>query len=505
MLRKRLVKLCNVLFLLLFYAVAVVAYGNMVSLSFLAALLLPALLAGTFYLCSRRKSCSCTREIPYDKIWYAVYLVSFLLMMFLAYRLRVNFTWDWGKVIRSASEYTLTGKLKDKIYFARFPNNQFWYSCMIVLFKVVCRIKPGAGLQDFYMVSIALGCVCVMLTIFFIHRTARLLWGSKKALFTGVISVLFAPMYLYATFAYTDTSGMMVLSVLIYLFVKIRSHRSKRAWEYLYYALMGLFSAVAWNLKMTVFILSIALVITLLLLEKRWKKLVIGLLLIALCFGAGHKTIKLCVGHFISLSEKMYDKWEFPLTHWVMMSLDYGGYVQEDVDFTAGFSTYEERKEANIKEIKRRLKEKGVLGSIKHITYTKLSRTWKDPLFAGSLYLSREPVYPDSVFQRFVIYSGDCYWVLTLYASLFYGLMLMGILLSGLTGFCRRAERQPLLFVRIAMIGVIIFLSIWECNSRYIVVYFPALILLTGDGLCSCRVMERMIWGKIRSALKKRV
>ena len=55
--------------------------------------------------------------------------------------------------------------------------------------------------------------------------------------------------------------------------------------------------------------------------------------------------------------EKMVDRYRFPVTHWIMMSLnsDYKTHVDEDVDFTMSFDTYDAKKQANIREIKARL------------------------------------------------------------------------------------------------------------------------------------------------------
>ena len=55
--------------------------------------------------------------------------------------------------------------------------------------------------------------------------------------------------------------------------------------------------------------------------------------------------------------EKMVDRYRFPVTHWIMMSLnsEYKTHVDEDVDFTMSFDTYDDKKQANIREIKARL------------------------------------------------------------------------------------------------------------------------------------------------------
>lgn len=53
------------------------------------------------------------------------------------------------------------------------------------------------------------------------------------------------------------------------------------------------------------------------------------------------------------------DEWEYPLTHWIMMGLNEksdGGYMQEDVAYTATFETRKERTEENVRVILARLR-----------------------------------------------------------------------------------------------------------------------------------------------------
>lgn len=75
------------------------------------------------------------------------------------------------------------------------------------------------------------------------------------------------------------------------------------------------------------------------------------ILITAVSFGAGHELYNYVKSAVIPLEESFCDAYEFPLTHWIMMSLGYGGYQQEDVDFTVSFDSYEKKKEAGQKFI----------------------------------------------------------------------------------------------------------------------------------------------------------
>ena len=61
-----------------------------------------------------------------------------------------------------------------------------------------------------------------------------------------------------------------------------------------------------------------------------------------------------------------------------MMSLnsDYKTHVDEDVDFTMSFDTYDAKKQANIREIKARLENISTPYEACKMAYHKVARTW---------------------------------------------------------------------------------------------------------------------------------
>lgn len=483
---------CQWIWLGMLYGIVVIALGSMVSKAFFAVLLLPPVFYGIYR--TAGKETLLPQTFPYRAVWWGISVLGTVLMLFIAYSVRVeSLSWDWGKVIRSASEYVSTGALQDEIYFARYPNNQFWYCILTVVFGAVHRLAPAAGLEQFYLVSIAMGCLMVSATILLLHHIAELLWNRKRAFVTGCMAWLCAPLYMWALYAYTDTAGMLLLMILLYLYIK--AFQSEKNWQYgIYMGLLGLAGAVAFQIKVTVFIAVLAIVIALILQKISWKKTLLGLLVLVLFLALGNRAAEAGVQRVIPLEEEFCDQYEFPLTHWVMMSLDYGGYSQEDVDYTESFPSFEEKQKANIKVIRQRLKKKGWLGGLQFFLYDKQVRTWGDSTFAGCDYLSREPENPDGFLGRLVTIKGDLNWLCIGYTTLYYGLLLLGLLFSALGTVRDKRAGQPLFVGRLTMIGITLFLTIWECNSRYLVVFLPLMILLSAEGygfLHSCLVEKR--------------
>lgn len=479
-----LTKCSNIIYLGLLYMIFMIALGSMVSKAFFVIFLLPVVL----YMIYRLFQCKTIGniKISYRFLWWGIFSLAMIFMFFFAYSVRVeNLSWDWGKVIRSASERVLTGNLVDEAYFARYPNNQIWYCILVVVFKLVKMIVSTAELEQFYLVSVAFGCVLVNLTILLFHHIAKMLWGEKKAFYAGILLLLCFPLYMWAPYAYTDTSGMLCLMILLYLWIKGNQTECLRN-QIVCFSLFGIVAAVAFQLKVTVFILAIAACITMLL-KGCWKKTVVFLALVVVSFFVGKVVTQQAMCVVIDLDEKMYDENELPLTHWVMMSLKYGGYDQEDVDYTISFPTYEEKKKANIKEIKSRLKQKGVLESAKLFLVNKQIRTWGDATFAGCDYLSRGPKNPDGFFEKFVTQTGSCNWLVLLYVYLYYGLILVGMFIGGFRALKIVKSKDKLQVARITILGIATLMTIWECNSRYIVVFLPLMILLASEGYIKIR------------------
>ncbi len=473
---------CNTIWLIMVCGITIIALSCMISKTALAVILLSVLACGVWFLI--KKKTWIPVNFPYSAVWWVLCPAGALCMFWFASSAQVELSWDWGKIIEAASGYVAEENMGDKVYFARYPNNQFWFVILVLLFKIVRRLNPSAGQNQFYLASVVMGCLMVTGAVVLLYMTAKLLWGTKRAFFAGCAAYMCIPLYMWALYAYTDTAGMFMLMLLMYLYV--RAEKSSKPLPYLcYMGGIGLAGAIAWKLKVTVFIFLIALVLVLLMKRLYWKKLLAGLLVLALFFSLGKVSVDAGIRQVLPLNKEFCNRHEFPLTHWIMMSLGYGGFRQEDVDFTSGFPTYNEKRDANVREIKRRLQEKGVPGSLSFFFYKKQVRTWGDSTFGGCDYLSRHPVYPVGFLARLVTLEGDLNWLLLLYTSLYYGILLLGMFLSAYFAWRKRGQQNnqdPLLAGRLTMTGIAVFLTIWECNARYLVVFLPLMILLCCEG-----------------------
>ena len=408
--------------------------------------------------------------------------LSLLLMLAMAWLLRVDNSWDYGQVIDSVYHWARDGEISNLPYYARYENNQLVLLLHCLYDKLLLKLVPSASMGFCKAATFPLNCLCIQAAIQLTYRIAKIYLGRRKALAAGLLCLSCSPLYLYSTFAYTDTLGLPVAMLILYSYLRFTRDSTRKRWLYL--VLYACVSVVGFHLKATIGIVTVATMVdyvlhTVTAFPKQVMKRCLSLLLACVIFVSGHLALATGLHTFMGITAQQYDAYSFPTTHWVMMALNKsGGFNQSDVNFTASFPTLEERKSANIAEIKQRLQERGIRGTLSHVLYTKWRRTWAYHTCAGDDYINRKPIQPNLLHQ-FLTPDGRFYPLYALYAAWWWILMLIGVTISA----WRHFKGKRTLFVpQLAIFGVLLFLSFWECNPRYLVVFLPMLILSAVDG-----------------------
>lgn len=476
----KLILVFNVIFSIIFSWILILVTWNMLRHSVLTIVfLIPALIVLLRIL--KRTPKKMTDE-DCKRAWIAVQAVSAIMMVIIAFGLEVVFSWDWGQLIITADHFVNTGEFDNVYYYARYPNNQFWLMILIWMFKFIRVFIPSADIEVLKDISIILSCIFVQLTIFGIYRIARRVWNEKKAFLTGLMAVVCLPLYLFAQYAYTDTSGMLAGVLLVYLYVRMRQSEGTKKKVFLF--LLGLAAALTYEIKVTVFIVFIAVIADSITRIKSIKEYLVKVVIVTAALVIAMTAFGKVVSLNIKIDKEIAENYKFPLTHWVMMALnEQGGYSQEDVDYTASKSTYEAKKEANIKEIKKRIKDYGASGMMKHIGYTKVIRTWGYGSLSGDDYVNRYPSDVNGICYNLFALGGKYNLPSQIYMNVYHFVLITGILLSAVLSIRRKKEEQGLLVTRIAVFGLMMFMCIWECNARYLVAMLPILIMTSADGL----------------------
>lgn len=420
------------------------------------------------------------------KIWFWLYgiiwTVSFILLFFFAFSLEPELSWDWKWVIDSAGNYILNREQPSTLYYARYPNNQFITYILILFFRIISFFHHSLSMADLKTASIIFSCLLTQLGVSFFYLSALALYDRKKAFFIGTAALFYTPLFLYALFAYTDTFSLPFAAILLYLFIKLYQAKNKKK-RYLYCILIGLSAGIGEKFKLTILIIFAAIIISLFFEHQKFKEKMIQTGISALSLLLCIFIISMPVKNFFQISEEDSDKYEFPPYHWMMMSLNRtGGYDPDDVQFTAQFSSYEERKNQDIRIIKKRIEKYGVRKLMNHIFYTKLSRTWTNPALAGDDYINREPLHKDNFLSNLFRLNGKYYYYFYCYISLVHLLILSGCAFSAVKVFKKKNFNPVIFMCQLSIFGAAAFLCIWECNSRYLFTFIPMLLFTAFDG-----------------------
>lgn len=430
----------------------------------LLALLLGAALAAAALLWDRRGRAPRREKRTVGAILAAYYAVQ--LALGLALQVLPRETWDFPKVFYEAQQFVLEGTPPSE-YFALFGNNAPLYWVFVGLFRVL----HWFGVTDFMPAAVALNCALINLTLWFVYRTVKLLWGAQWALAALLAAMLFPALLLYGPILYTDTLALPAVAAAVYYWLRARGcHAGGERTAALRNAVLafGLIGAGA-VMKISVAILAIAFLLDGLLFWPRGGK---GRILAA---AVACMAVLLLGGNWASRAAlPEYEAEGIPFTHWIMMGLQGdGSYWDPDYQATLSYDTYAERADFTRAEILRRLREKTIPELLQHCA-NKLSLILSD----GTCYApSNLDSGPKQVrwLHRYIIAGNGEAGLLYYAADALQLCLLAGCMVSGWRAF--RTRREELTVLRVGIFGLLLFLLIWEASSRYLLHFWPLLFV----------------------------
>lgn len=380
-------------------------------------------------------------------------------------------TWDFGVVFSAAQQYAQSGVLPGD-YFSQFHNNAPMYLVLVAL----CKALGALGVRDVMPAALVCNTLCVNLSLLALYRVLRRLYGVKNALFGLAGSFLFLAFLLYGPIVYTDTVTLPFPIGALALWLAARD-RPVGAGRTLRCAGAGLLAAAGAWLKITVAIALVAAVLDALLsagVRRGWKAAGCMVLSFAALYGA----LSFAALHSPWLPAYDRDK-AIPWEHWVMMGLSGdGGYNDDDYKLTLTGQDYAERAEIDRAEIDRaeiarRVEQMGPGGLLSHGA-DKLSYIFGDGLYYAPVKLDIGSVHKGNPLQAYFI-QGMQHTGRAVYA----GLGVQAALLAGLAAAGARAARRGdhrAAVLRVAVLGLALFLLLWEARSRYLVNFLPVML-----------------------------
>jgi hypothetical protein len=182
------------------------------------------------------------------------------------------------------------------------------------------------------------------------------------------------------------------------------------------------------------------------------------------------------------LQKEVVEKQHVPYSHWVMMGLEgNGAYNDQDYQFTYSFTDPSEKVKGNLRVIAERLKNFGVWG------YLEFADRKQQLNFGSGIYAVNEMIDDgptrETVLHDFGLGDGKYFEQFRHVSQGYHVYLFLLIIVSALLdGFAKNYRNPELFSVRLAVLGIFMFLMMWEASSRYIINYLPVFIVCAACG-----------------------
>lgn len=425
------------------------------------------------------------------------FLFIFITQIILARKIYFDCGWDAGLVIRCAKAFVEDVSAFDIGYFLRFPNNIFllWLEKNIYIFS---RLLSSIS-YEFLLVIINV--ILVDISILLSLLVARKLLDNTTLIISYIFSILILLFSPWIVVPYSDTFSMVFPILNIYLYLKIKESKKIQS-KVILALLIGVLSIIGYQIKPTAIISLIAIVISGLLYSFKDKKSFKLYFLIVACIGVSASVAKIVYNNTIYTMEvngvklNSDEDSQAPMTHFLMMGLNtreiedrgtlYGAWREEDYNITFSYKTKQEKIDANIHEYVDRVRNLGIFGYLKY-----LSQKGNWMLSDGTFYYGGEgnfamsDPYSDSGRARFLqsyySFNGENYNKQASIRQAAWILILFFIVIPVIFG--REDRENEILFtIRLSLIGILIFLLLFEGRSRYFLNHLPLFIVLASYG-----------------------
>ena len=397
-------------------------------------------------------------------------IIGFILFLIFGYFGKVGLRWDYGIVIKSSFNY-ITNTSKEIEYFGRYPNNLSLYLITNIICKIISLIYPKFNIDILHGTTIIFNVIILSISFYLLVLLTRKIMSKKDSFLIFLMMILFIPLFMYTSIFYTDTIGLflnMLSFYIFYLFEEEKNIKNKK----IYIIIFSFLIVLGFKLKATNSFLFIAIIMYYLL-NKEYKKVFYSFIPLIIFYIVFSLVIK--ISYPISNSE--YDKYKFPYLSWIAMSLDQrysGGYSKEFVENLIKTGNYNDKVNYSKKYINDWTSKNGINGLLKKVFIGKQLRTWTNPTLHSAYYLGKSPV-DKSFIQKTFIKKGEYFKYYYSFISGCWLFILIGSFISGFSSYIK--NNKYILISQICLIGIFIFLTFWECNSRYIYSFLPFIFI----------------------------
>lgn len=411
-----------------------------------------------------------------DKIMLGMTVVLTGAVFYLGIHYCFSAGWDSGVIMKNAS-YISSGQreLLSNEYYSWYPNNILLTS----IFAILMKISAYLGINTGYYLILIYQCIIYALTGYLVYACVNMLLSRNYGLTAWCIYVLLVGLSPWVVVPYSDSTALFLVMLNVFCFFKIykREHL-----EFFLFAFV-MISVLGYMIKPQVFILTIAVFLVCLtrismVWIRNWKKLIlrIGVMLLAglTAFGVYGGAEKYC-------GFELEEECKLGMFHFMMMGLNEdrdGVWAAEDVTFSQSYLDSDERRNANIEEIKHRIKTLGSKG-LAALWINKTLNNYNDGTFAWGV---EGGFYGDSLARgnAGVIEFMENLFCAGKYQHYYEGLvqaLWLATLLLGIFSFWKNRDLRVSALM-LAIVGLSLFELIFEARARYLFAYAPVYIIL---------------------------
>lgn len=418
-------------------------------------------------------------------------IILFILQMFVVYGKFFIAGWDVNWLMLSTN--------RDDYYFSIYPNNLFLKSLVLFgsntikaipnltnTFINICyqHFEGSKFLQNLdtqraadcinYVIFVIINCILVNISVALTSLITNKLKNSGIAKIVYVFTAIFVGLMPWILVPYSDMFAMFFATLILYFY--ICKNNDTIRWTGIAVA-----TVIGFNIKPTVIFCPIAIILVEIckLVNSNHKSFQINKY-IKPTIVAGCAFI-LCIGLTNVVKDNSglnTDKnKQFTSYHYLMMGLNpdtLGFWNQEDVDISQNCKNIEERETQNITEINKRINNFGFLGLAKMFS-KKSVLNYSDGTFMWGL--DGGPNFCTFQIGKNLIANAiyDYYYYP---AQILWFMILIGCML------CLYIKKKPkeLNVMSMSLIILSIFIMIFECGSRYLILYLPYFIIMSCFG-----------------------
>lgn len=419
-------------------------------------------------------------HFSFQKSMQILSVVVYLIQIIVIYNIMFYTAWDCGEIRNISWEYVETG-IMDTEYLSRNPNNMFLVFITIGIMKLFHFIGDFDTIHYILLCIFALSVnIATYLIAIVAHKITQNGVIAVISYLTAIIIFTFSP-WIAIPYSDTLTAVFPILELYVYINKDGFKHR------FFYWFTLTLISVLGAYIKPTCIIVFIAIIMIEFFKKKHdWKYLLTKSMIAVVIAAMIPWGINTYLKDRVGVDEEMAFTW----AHFLMMGMNestWGRWAQEDFSFSVDIPTKSERQIQDLERFKERIMDYGLKGTMEQfrrktvICYGDGTFGWGDEGKFYFVILDRQSrissilqkvFYPNIERSRYLYTSclEHFIWIMVL-------LFQFGILKAG-------SDKQKMNYVvMLSLIGIFIFVNLFEARGRYLYNFLPVFVLAGAYGL----------------------